>query len=88
MAKTIFWIQYQKKRIEVEKDEAKDGKTLSKLMNNALHGKTIRNLKNRVNVRLVINKNDFFKKRHQNPAIGHKKYLSMIWSWYAKVKSH
>ena len=47
-----------KKRIEAEKNGDKDGKTLYKLMNNAVYGKTIENLKIRIDVRLVSNKKD------------------------------
>ena len=42
MAKTICWIQHSKKNGE------KDGKALYKLMDNAVYGKTIENLRNRI----------------------------------------
>ena len=47
-----------KKRIEAEKNGDKDGKTLYKLMKNAVYGKIIETLKIRIDVRLVSNKKD------------------------------
>ena len=46
---------------EAEKNYKKHGKTFSKLMDNAVYGKTTNNLRNRVDVRLVNNKQDYFK---------------------------
>ena len=43
------------RRIEAEKNNDKDGKALYKLMNNAIYGKTVANLRNRINVPLVNN---------------------------------
>ena len=47
--------------IEAEKNNDKDGKALHKLMNNAIYGKTMGNLKNRIDAELVNNKKSYLK---------------------------
>ena len=60
MVKTIYWIQHTKKNGS-RKNGAKDGKTLQKLMNNAIYRKTMENLRNRIDVRLVTIQKDYLK---------------------------
>ena len=49
------------KRIEAEKNNDKDGKTIYKLTNNAIYRNTMENLRNRINVKLVNNKKYYLK---------------------------
>ena len=49
------------KRIEAEKNGDKDGKELYKLMNKAVYGKAMENLRNRTDLRLVSNEKDYLK---------------------------
>ena len=60
MAKTIWWIQHTQKN-KTRKNGEKDGKALYKLMNNALYGMAIENVRKRINVKLVKKKKRLFK---------------------------
>ena len=71
MAKTICWIQHTK-RIEVEKNGDEVGEALYKLMNNAVNGKAIEDLRNRINVKLVSNRKHYLKWASKPSYMSHK----------------
>ena len=61
------------KRIAAEKkNRDKDGKVLYKLMNNSVYGKTMGNLRNRIDARLVSNKKDYLKWTSKPSYMSHK----------------
>ena len=45
--------------VKTIKNNYKDGKVLYKLMNNAIYGKTMENLRNKIDVKLVNKEKDF-----------------------------
>ena len=47
--------------MEAEKNKNKGGQVLYKLMNNAINRKTMKNLRNRIDVRLANSKIDYLK---------------------------
>ena len=61
-----------KKRIEAEKNGGKDGKELYKLMSNAVYGKTMENLRNKIDVKLVSNKKYYLKWTSKPSYMSHK----------------
>ena len=60
------------KRIEAEKNNEKDGKALYELMSNAIYGKTMENLTNRINVKVANNKKDYLKRTSKPSYMVHK----------------
>ena len=60
VVKTIYWIQRTKKN-RSRKNWGKVGKALHKLTNNSTLEKTMKNLRNRINIKLVNNEKDYLK---------------------------
>ena len=58
--------------IEAENSYDKDGKALYKLMNNAIYGRTMENLGNRIDVKLVNNEKDYLKYTSKPSYMSHK----------------
>lgn len=58
--KTYIKFNTQKRR-EAQKNDEKHWKAFYKLMDNTVYGKTIDNVRNRIDVKLVNNKQNYFK---------------------------
>ena len=67
MAKTICWFQYTQKKSRKNGD--KDGKELYKLMNNAVYGKTMENLRNGIDAKLVSKPSYISQKLFENDLV-------------------
>ena len=60
------------KIIETGSHNDKDGKALYRLMNDTIYRKTMENLRNRINVKLVNNKKDYLKCTSKPSYMSHK----------------
>ena len=60
-----------RKKEQKQKNDDKDGKVLHKLVNNAEYGKTMENLRNRIDLKLVSNKKDYLKWTSKPSYISH-----------------
>ena len=69
------------------KNGDKDRKALYKFKKNAMYSKTMENVRNRIDIRLVSNEKDYLK-WISKPNYVTKKYLTMISLQYIKVKLH
>ena len=60
-----------RKKEQKQKNDDKDGKVLHKLVNNAEYEKTMENLRNRIDLKLVSNKKDYLKWTSKPSYISH-----------------
>ena len=77
MFKTIYRIQHTKKT-RSRKNRDKDGKALYKLRSNAVYNKTMENLRNRIDIKLVKNKKDYLKCISKPSYISHKIFDNLV----------
>ena len=72
MAKTIFPISHTKKINKTKRNGEKGGNAFYKLIKNAVYGKRMENLRNRINVKFVSNEKDYLKWISKPSYISHK----------------
>ena len=70
-ATTISWIQHTKKN-RSRKNGNKYRKVLYELMNNVVYGKTMENLRNKIDVKLACNKKDYLEETLKARYMSHK----------------
>ena len=66
------------KKIEAEKNNDKDGKTLYKLMDKAIYGKTMKKLRNMIDVKLLNNEKEDLKCSSKPSYLCRITYLTII----------
>ena len=70
-----LFVELNTQKVKAEKHGDNAGKVLYKLMSNAVYGKIIENLRNRIDVRLVSKKKDkLFKMEIKNQAMSQKRF--------------
>ena len=57
-------------------------------MNNTIYGKAMENVRNKTDIELGNNKKKNISNVHQNQAICHTEYFTLIYLWYVKVNLH
>ena len=66
------YVEFNTKKNQPENNGDKNGKVLYKLMNNAVYGKAMENVRNRIDVKLVSNKKDYLKWAYKPSYMSHK----------------
>ena len=61
---------------KAEKNDDEDGKVLYKLMNNVVYGKSMENLRSRIDIKLLSNKKDYLKWTSKPSYLSHKMFDS------------
>ena len=70
-----LFVELNTQKVKAEKHGDNAGKVLYRLMSNAVYGKIIENLRNRIDVRLVSKKKDqLFKMEIKNQAMSQKRF--------------